>query len=340
MSICSALIMIAEATISSKGIEPSRVQFLEKAFSEWLGMAGRGSQDASLEDDAEAMLQSLHELIFIDGRSVESVRHALIEANGGMRFIAVSSGKGGVGKTTFAVNLAHAMANLGHRVLLVDADLGLGNVHVFAGVNPTVTLQDFLDSRMPIQQAFTQVSDRLWLLCGGSGVAASANMNARRMNRVLRHLRGLKEMLDFVIIDTGAGLSPQVLGFLVQAQDIVIVTTPNIAAILDAYGLVKTISEQSMNGSVKLLVNQCADGDEAATVGEKIIGCARHFLDTAPELLGHITRDEQIEQSNQNREPFVVRHQVDANTSRMEAIATRLAGRASVASNIFSESVS
>lgn len=305
-------------------MEPSRIQFLEKSFSEWLGMAGRGSHVAALEEDGLAMLHWLHDLIFVQGKSLEAVRAELFEANGGLRFIAVSSGKGGVGKTTCSVSLAHAMASLGHRVLLVDADLGLGNVHVFAGVNPTVTIQDFLNHTVPIQDALTAVSDRLWLLCGGSGVAGLASLDSRRMNRLLRHLRGLKRSLDYVIIDTGAGLSAQVLNFLLQAQDIIVVTTPNIAATLDAYGMIKTIHEQGMNGKVRLLINQCKDAAEADAVGEKLIGCARQFLGDAPEMLGFITRDDQIEHSNQSRQPFVLLHRDDPNSARMMAIAEQL----------------
>ncbi len=305
-------------------MEPSRVQFLEKSFSEWLGMAGRGSHVAALEEDGLAMLHWLHDLIFVQGKSIEAVRVELFEANGGLRFIAVSSGKGGVGKTTCSVSLAHAMATLGHRVLLVDADLGLGNVHVFAGVNPTVTIQDFLNHQVPIQDALTAVSERLWLLCGGSGVAGLAGLDTRCMNRLLRHLRGLRRSLDYVIIDTGAGLSAQVLNFLVQAQDIIIVTTPNIAATLDAYGMIKTIHEQGMNGKVNLLINQCRDTEEAEAISEKLIGCARQFLGDVPEMLGFITRDEQIEQSNQSRQPFVMQRRDDPNSARMMKIAELL----------------
>ena len=316
----------AAADIAPTPMEASRVQFLEKSFPEWLGLAGRGSREASLEEDGMAMLHWLHDRIFFHGNTIEMVRNELLEANGGLKFIAVSSGKGGVGKTTCSVNLAHAMAKLGHRILLVDADLGLGNVHVFAGVNPTVTLQDFLDHTVPIENALTAVTERLWLLCGGSGVAGLANLDMRRMNRLLRHLRGLKRSIDYVIIDTGAGLSSQVLSFLLQAQEIVIVTTPNIAATLDAYGMIKTIHEQEMNGKVRLLVNQCKDAEEAESVSEKLLGCARQFLGSAPEVLGFITRAEGIEESNQSRMPFVISGRDEENSARMQVMAARLTG--------------
>jgi len=306
-------------------MEPSRVQFLERTFAEWLGIAGRGSHVAALEEDGVAMLQWLHDLIFIEGRTVDAVRNELFEANGALRFIAISSGKGGVGKTTCSVNLAHAMAAAGHRVLLVDADLGLGNVHVFAGVNPKVTLQDFLHHELAIQDALTPVNENLWLLCGGSGVASLASLDGRRLNRLFRHLRGLKGSLDYVLMDTGAGLSSQVLNFLAQAQDIIVVSTPNIAATLDAYGLIKTIHEGGMNGKVRLLINQCKDAGEAAAVGEKLQDCARQFLGTTPELLGFITESEHVEQSNQARQPFVMQPSHSDNSARINAMATRLA---------------
>lgn len=120
----------------------------------------------------------------------------------------------------------------------------------FAGVNPAVTVQDFLDNQMPIQNALTAVTERLWMLCEAPALPAWASLDARKMNQLLRHLWGLRKSIDYVIFDTGAGLAPQVLNFLIQAQEIVVVTTPNIAATLDAYGLIKTIHKQNMNAKV------------------------------------------------------------------------------------------
>ncbi len=305
----------------------SQVQFLEKNFAEWLGIAGLGSRIASLEADGLALLHWLHDRVFVNQQSIDAIRNELLASNGGLRVIAISSGKGGVGKTTCSVNLAYSLAANGHRVLLVDADLGLGNVHVFAGVNPTVTIQDFLENRVAIQDALTPVEERLWLLCGGSGVAGLADLQPSHIHRLLRHLRALKHSLDYLIVDTGAGLSPQVLGFLLQAQDIVIVTTPNIAATLDAYGLVKTIHERGMSGTVRLLVNQCKDEAEAHAVADKIQQCATHFLGERPELLGYLTRDEAVEECNQQRHPLVRRLPDSPNALSLRTMGARLANK-------------
>lgn len=325
---------------TAANLPSSRVQYLEKNFGEWLGIAGWGSRIASLEADGLALLHWLHDRVFLEQQTIEAIRNELLISNGGLRVIAISSGKGGVGKTTCSVNLAYALAADGHRVLLIDADLGLGNVHVFAGVNPTVTIQDFLENRVAIQEALTPVEERLWLLCGGSGVAGLADLQPTHIHRLLRHLRALKHSLDYLIVDTGAGLSPQVLGFLAQAQEIVVVTTPNIAATLDAYGLVKTIQERGMSATVRLLVNQCRDEIEADAVAQKIQQCASHFLGSQPEVLGFLTRDDAVEECNQQRHPLVRRLPDSPNAIALRKMGARLTKRNSPSLNRESPSFS
>ena len=291
----SAIQRLAEAS----GLTPDQVQALGRTFPEWLDFSGG---DGGSADDLARLLRWMHDLLHVKGRSTEWVRDALLRANGGLRFISLASGKGGVGKTTCAVNLAFAMASLGSRVLLVDADLGLGNVHVFAGVNPTVTIQDFLDERLSLAAAMCPVAKNLWALCGGSGVASLAALDPARLNRLLRHLRRMGDRVDVVLIDIGSGLSPQVLGFLMQSQEIVVVSTPNIAAVLDAGGMIKTIQEKGMPGRVRLLINQSPGESEARDVVRKVAACAGQ---EAPGFLGFLTRDDAIEDANQNRRPFI-----------------------------------
>src|SRR5688572_22576043 len=155
------------------GLEPSRVQFLLQEFAESLPTE-KGLYDQRVMD----LLRQIHQWFFIDHRTVEAIRRELGEERR-MRIIAVTSGKGGVGKTTVALNLALALAARGSRTLLLDADLGMANAHVYAGVTPRTTLLDVVEGRAPLAQAICEGPGGVQLICGASGVTRLADLDAR-----------------------------------------------------------------------------------------------------------------------------------------------------------------
>ena len=284
------------------GIEPSRIRFIEREFAEYFEGAGDGLFDARQLD----LFRSIHSLLFEKAASPFAIRRELSRDLRSLKIIGVTSGKGGVGKTTVSLNLAIAMAARGLRTLLLDADLGLGNVHVFGGIAPRGSMMDLLDGRQSAENLLSPGPGGIKVLCGNSGSSRMADLSPESIARLGHELAALGGDFDVMIIDTGAGISTQVMRFLAMADEIVVVTTPNIAATLDAYGIIKVMREESMRGQIRLLVNQAESEAQAGVVSDKIRACCERFLKYAPSALGSVTRDPLIEEANQNRKPLTL----------------------------------
>lgn len=204
--------------------------------------------------------------------------------------IAVASGKGGTGKTFVATNLSVALGERALRSTLVDCDFGLGNAHLLLGLNPHVTMQHVLAGDTPMVDARIDTGHGSSLIAGGSGISRLADLDE---GQFLKFARGLAEVAgdqDVVLLDTAAGISPQCLLTLLAADHIVIVTNPEIAALTDAYALVKCLSRQSVRPSVSVIVNRVttlaqgqATWEKLADVSRRFAGCSLHYLGAIPE---------------------------------------------------------
>jgi flagellar biosynthesis protein FlhG len=301
------------------GIEPSRLQFILREFSELLP-----AQNGVLPESGLELVRRIHQSFFIESRPIPLIRRDLSGQQRKLRIIAVTSGKGGVGKTTVSINLAIALAGSGLRTLLFDADLGMANVHVYAGVAPRVTLLDVVEGRAQLNQALTSGPGNIQIICGASGVSRLADLDYRAMDFLGAELRRMATAFDVLVLDTGAGISAQVMQFLALADDVVVVATPNLAATLDAYGVVKAAHEAQLAAAMHVLVNQADDGVQADTVFTRISGCAERFLQITPGSLGSLRRDDALDASNQSRHPLLLAHPGCENSRRFLAIAAQL----------------
>lgn len=276
------------------GIEPSRIRFMEREFPDLLGDRGRSPLRSDHFDLRQVeLLEEMNRLLFNEQCSVLDVRRKLKSQFGGRkaRFIGVTSGKGGVGKTTISFHAAAAIASAGYRVLLVDADLGLGNVHVLASLRPKHTLLDVVENRVELERAIVHGPSGLHVLCGVSGWSPLADLAREKIELLIREIVRISVLYDLVILDTAAGIAANVMTFLNVSDDTILVVTPTVASTLDAYGVMKSMHDAKMGGHQHIVVNRADDADSAVEVASRLQACAGRFLQRQPTMLGMVRED-------------------------------------------------
>ncbi len=220
--------------------------------------------------------------------------------------IAVTSGKGGVGKSNVAVNLAIALASAGKEVVLLDADLGLANADVLCNVDLPSNLAHVIARKKELHEVLVKAPGGFGLIGGASGLARMADLSDYDRQRLVDALGLLEQQADVILIDTGAGISPNVLSFTRTADHVLVVTTPEPTAITDAYAVVKVLSKDGGDRRISLLVNQVRSLNEAKVVYGRIAQVAKQFLGVSVLDGGHVVADESVVQAVRRRTPFVI----------------------------------
>jgi flagellar biosynthesis protein FlhG len=224
------------------------------------------------------------------------------------RVIAVSSGKGGVGKTNICVNLAIALASMGRRVVLVDVDIGLANADVVLGVKPEFDLRHVLVGEVDVQSALTEAPGDIRLLAGSAGVRTVSDLDKSQRGFLVSCFEELTYSNDFVLIDTGAGITRNVIDFAAAADEVLVVTTPEPPAMTDGYALIKTVSREKGYGRIRLVCNQAFGRLEAGRVCGRIREVCLRFLDLEVEYLGYVLSDQSVGRAVRRRHPFVLEY--------------------------------
>lgn len=222
------------------------------------------------------------------------------------RVIAVTSGKGGVGKSNLVANLSLAISRLGKSVLAFDADLGMANLDVIFGVRPKYTLYHVLKGKKDLLDIIITAAPGVKFIAGGSGMAELADLNSKDKNHFIEELKKLERYTDVIVIDTGAGLSSNVISFVRAADEVVLVTTPEPTAMADAYGILKTLAATSeVFPKTSLIINRVRTPEEGTFIARRIAKVANEFLEVKVNYGGYIIDDPAVSKSVRAQKPFL-----------------------------------
>ncbi|HXL04576.1 MAG TPA: MinD/ParA family protein [Bacillota bacterium] len=225
---------------------------------------------------------------------------------GHQRIIAVTSGKGGVGKSNLVINMSIALASCGMRVLVFDADLGLANIDLLLGITTRYTLEHVATGEVRLEDIQVTGPGGIKIIPGGSGAQCLLRASDEERKALLESLESIEDQADFIIIDTGAGLSPNVLAFLALVREIIVVTTPEPTAVADAYATVKTIAYENPGASIMLVVNMANDLKNASIIANNISIVAKKFLAVDTSFLGFVPRDPMVVKAVAMQQPFLL----------------------------------
>ena len=254
-----------------------------------------------MRDQADKLRQIVEDL-----QSGDSYQSTVIENVTPARVITITSGKGGVGKTNISVNLAISLARSGLRVVILDADFGLSNIDVLLGIVPRYTLAEIIRQDKNILDIISKGPENISFISGGSGLEEMIHLKSEDLDRFLDELSEIDKYYDIIIIDTGAGISENVIRFALAADEVLVITTPEPTSITDSYALIKTVLSKDAEKDIKVVINRTEDKNEAYDVFKRLSLVTKRFLGTDIHYLGCILQDVNVIKSVKTQKPFLI----------------------------------
>jgi flagellar biosynthesis protein FlhG len=249
------------------------------------------------------------------------------------KVITVTSGKGGVGKSNFVVNLSIALQKMGKSVLIFDADVGMGNDDILMGYLPKYNVFDIINKNMNIEDVIIQGPSGVRLLPGGSGMNKIEEFTTEQREEFLSKITSLNNV-DYIIMDTGAGINRSVLGFIACCNELIVITTPEPTSLTDAYSLLKVVNHFKLKKDAQVVVNRVIDIEEGRNTFEKFNNAVNSFLKIKLSYLGYITEDKRLIQAVRQQEPFTIKYPNCNAAVDIQKIALRLMGSQDQSNNI------
>lgn len=241
------------------------------------------------------------------------------------KIITISSGKGGVGKSNLVVNLSITLQKMGKKVLIFDADIGMGNDDVLMGFLPKYNVFDIIFNNKKIEDVIITGPYGVKLLPAGTGLSKIEELSEKERERFMDRLQAIEE-LDYIIMDTGAGVNKTVLAFISCCDEFLILTTPEPTSLIDGYSLLKAVNHFKLKKDVKVVINRVVDDMEVDYTYNKFSNAISNFLQMDVILLGKVSEDRSLVQAVRKQEPFVISYPNCSAAKDIYAIANKLEG--------------
>ena len=244
------------------------------------------------------------------------------------RVITVTSGKGGVGKSTLTVNLAIHLSRLGKKVIILDADFGLANIEVMLGIRPEYNLADLMFRGKELKDIIIQGPEGIGFISGGSGIQELSRLTREQVVYLVQKLYELDELADIILVDTGAGISDSVLEFVSASNEVLLVATPEPTSITDAYALLKTLNRRNGFSKddtiIRMVANRIKTKEEGDALYEKLSLVVEKFLSLKLELVGAIPDDINCGKAIMQQQPITLAEPRSASVKAIQSIAEKL----------------
>lgn len=247
------------------------------------------------------------------------------EENLTTKIITVTSGKGGVGKSNFVVNLAIELSRLGKKVLIFDADIGMANDDVLMGFLPKYNIYDIIRRNKKIADVMISGPYGVKLIAGGSGLAKIDELTEVQRTDFLKELTSLEDF-DFIIMDTGAGINRSVMGFIACCDDLIVITTPEPTSLTDSYSLLKAVNHFNIKHTAKVVINRTIDDKEGFATYSKFKNAVVTFLKMEVDYIGSLTDDRKVIQAVREQKPFVIKYPNCEASQDINRIALKIIG--------------
>ncbi len=252
----------------------------------------------------------------------ETLRLKMLKSQGKLsKSIAIVSGKGGVGKSNFSTNFAHALLSKGKKVIIIDMDIGMGNIHILLGMTPRNSLKDYLLGEIELDAVVNEAPGGLTFISGGSGLDMVMEWSKEMFNRLIEAFEQLQQTYDFILFDMGAGATQRSIDLIVAVDEIIVITTTEPTSITDAYSMMKFICLQDSDKVFNIVSNRVSKGDDGNDAVTRLQYAMRKFLDKETKILGFLPEDPVVHKAVLVQEPFFLLYPNAPISKRMMAIA-------------------
>ncbi|WP_318615403.1 MinD/ParA family protein [Sporosarcina sp. YIM B06819] len=260
----------------------------------------------------------------------ETLRLKMLKSQGDLsRSIAIVSGKGGVGKSNFSTNFAHALLLQGKNVIIVDMDIGMGNIHILLGMAPRYSLKDYLLGNEELQEVINETSEGLHFISGGSGLDIVLEWSRDMFDRLIQAFEFLQQRYDFIIFDMGAGATQRSIELIIAVDEVIVISTTEPTSITDAYSMMKFICVQDPDKTFHLVSNRVSKGDDGNNAVIRLQYTMQKFLNKETTILGFLPEDPIVHKAVVAQQPFILLFPNAPISKRMIAIAETFIGTSS-----------